>query len=100
MNRKNLPDAITAILIEDTNPITFDELCRSLQTEQQFVIELVEHHVLNPQGNSYMEWRFDSHNFKRAKTAVSFYRDLEVNLNGIALALELLDQIDELKRLT
>lgn len=82
----------------DTEPLSFAELCRALQTEQQFVIELVELHVLTPYGNNYTEWYFDSYNFKRAKIAISFYRDLEVNLNGIALALDLLDQLDRLPK--
>jgi chaperone modulatory protein CbpM len=82
----------------DNSPISFEELCRALQTEQQFVIELVELHVLRPQGQTHTDWRFDSYNFRRARMARSFYHELEVNLNGIALALDLLDEIDRLKR--
>lgn len=82
----------------DNNPIHIDELCHVLQTEPDFVVELVELQVLTPQGTSRIEWRFDSYNFKRAKTAASFYHDLEVNLNGIALALDLLDEIERLKK--
>ena len=82
----------------DSQPLSFEELCRALQTDQQFVIELVELHVLQPQGASHVEWHFDSYNFKRARTAASFYHDLEVNINGIALALDLLDQIDQLNK--
>lgn len=82
----------------DSDPLSLDELCHALQADQQLVIELVELHVLSPRGETHVEWHFDSYNFKRAKTAVSFYRDLEVNVNGIALALELLDQIESLTR--
>ncbi len=100
MSKNKLPDIITAIVIEETNPLTFEQLCQALQTEQQFIIELVENDILKPHGNEYTQWQFDSYNFKRAKTAASFYHDLEVNLNGIALALDLLDEIERLKKLT
>jgi chaperone modulatory protein CbpM len=100
MSKSKLPDIITAVIIDEPNPLTFEELCHALQTEQQFVIRLVENDILQPHGITHNEWRFDSYNFKRAKTAASFYHDLEVNLNGIALALDLLDEIDRLKKLT
>ncbi len=99
MKKNHLPTLVNAILIEENNPIGFEELCHAVQADQQFVIELVELHALKPEGQTHQEWRFDSNNFKRAKTAVSFYHDLEINLNGIALALDLLDEIDRLKKL-
>lgn len=80
----------------DAEPLNFEDLCHALQADRHIVIELVELHVLQPQGHSHIEWRFDSYNFKRAKTAISFYRDLDVNINGIALALDLLDEIERL----
>lgn len=98
MSKHNYPDIITAVIIEQHNPLTFDELCQALQTEQQFIMKLVEHDVLQPDGDTHNDWRFDSYNFKRARTAVSFYHDLEINLNGIALALDLLDEIERLKK--
>lgn len=33
----------------------------------------------------------------RARTAMRLQRDLEINLSGVALALELLDQVNELR---
>ena len=98
MTKSNLPDAITAIVIEETNPLTFEELCHALQTENDFVIQLVEQNILTPHGTLQTEWGFDAYNFKRAKTAVSFYHDLDINFNGIALALDLLDEIERLKK--
>lgn len=78
--------------------LTLVELCTATQLETELVIEMVQIQVLEPVGESPQEWHFDAHNLKRAKTAASFHRDLEINLNGIALALDLLEQIDELEK--
>lgn len=82
-----------AILIEAENSLTLQELCITLQADDTIIIAFVEHDILLPSGNTPKDWRFNSNNLKRAKTAISFYHDLEINLNGIALALDLLDQI-------
>ena len=93
MSKRNLPDIITAIIIEETTPVYFDELCHTLHTEDTFITALIEYEILTPSGQSTKDWHFDSNNLKRAKTAVSFHQDLGVNLNGIALAFQLLDEM-------
>jgi chaperone modulatory protein CbpM len=44
------------------------------------------------------EWRFSGTALRRARTALRLQRDLEINLPGVALALELLEEIDKLRR--
>lgn len=88
---------LTGIVIERSSPLSLEELSQALHIEPDLLIALVEQAVIQPEGNSPTVWRFDSICFKRAKLAVSFHRDLEVNLPGIGLALDLLDQIHELK---
>jgi chaperone modulatory protein CbpM len=43
------------------------------------------------------EWRFSMNDLRRIKTALRLQRDLEVNLAGVALVLDLLDQLKELE---
>ena len=74
------------------------EICEICGIQTEFIIEMVEYHVLEPQGEKPEEWRFDSISLKRGRTASSFYHDLEVNMAGIALALDLLEQIDDLRK--
>lgn len=95
MSNSKLPDLINAIVVEEETPVYFDEICHTLHVEKDFVISLIEYDIVQPLGHNEKEWRFDSTNLKRARTAVSFYRDLGVNLNGIALAFELLEQLNK-----
>jgi chaperone modulatory protein CbpM len=54
--------------------------------------------VLSPAGGSPQDWRFSGDSLKRAKTAARLMRDLELNSPGVALALDLLDEIHQLRQ--
>ncbi|HEY0877836.1 MAG TPA: chaperone modulator CbpM [Zeimonas sp.] len=43
------------------------------------------------------QWRFSGSALRRARLAMSLARDLEVNPPGVALALDLIDEIDALR---
>ena len=53
--------------------------------------------VLSPAGSSPEDWRFSGESLKRAKTAAHLSHDLELNTPGVALALDLLDEISRLR---
>ena len=89
---------IKGVLIERSSPLNLDELAQAVHLRAEMIVEMVEYHLLEPEGQSPTNWQFDDINFKRAKIAASFHRDLEVNLQGIALALDLLDKIDRLEQ--
>ena len=53
--------------------------------------------VLEPIGEAPTEWRFAGQSLRRARLALSLTRDLELNPPGVALALDLLDEIAALQ---
>ncbi len=75
---------------------TLDEVCGLCRLSVESVIEWVEFGVLNPQGSAAVEWRFPAQSILRSRRAARLQRDLELNLPGLALALDLLDDIDAL----
>lgn len=88
---------ITGVIIESTQPLSLVELAEAIATDQTVIIEMVEHQLFIPEGDSPHNWQFDSFCLRRAKIALSFYHDLDINLAGISLALDLLDQIEQLE---
>lgn len=88
---------VTGVIIEESNALTLEEICRAIQSQKDFILQLIDYQLIQPQGASPDDWRFDSESLKRARLARSFYHDLEVNLPGVALALELLDKIEHLQ---
>lgn len=89
---------ITGIVIEESSSLTLDEFCHATRTQREIVLQMVENQLIEPLGATPEEWRFDSFSLKRGRIAASFYHDLEINMPGIALALDLLDKIEKLQQ--
>lgn len=90
--------AVTEVLIlEEQHDLTLDELCRACSTEAEQLQALVDEGVLAPLGAQRSAWRFSGLQLRRARVAVRLQRDLGVNIAGAALALQLLDELDELR---
>jgi chaperone modulatory protein CbpM len=84
-------------IVEEEIPLTLAELCQACFASEEYVMTWVFEGVLEPVGNAPQEWRFTGQSLRRARLALSLTRDLEVNSPGVALALDLLDEIAELK---
>lgn len=91
-------DALPGVIFEEHTVLNVDELSRLCAVDQTYIIELVEEGVLNVLEIHASEWRFSGTALRRARTALRLQRDLEINLPGVALALELLEEIGELRR--
>lgn len=82
----------------ENDVISIADLCRCCMVETETVTTLVSEGILDPLDGDTGQWRFNVGSIRRVRTVVHLQRDLGVNLAGAALALELLDQIAELKR--
>ena len=95
--------ALRGQVVEEETLITLDELCRNCTLESEEVVSLVREGILDPADESVdwqraQLWQFHISSVWRVRTVVRLQRDLGVNLPGAALALELLDRIEELQQ--
>jgi len=86
-----------AVLVEEEVQFTLVELCRACDAESEQLVALVEEGVLTPIGDEPRHWRFGDTSLRRARAAVRLTRDLELNAAGVALVLDLLDEIEALR---
>jgi chaperone modulatory protein CbpM len=84
-------------IFEEYAVLTVDELSRLCAVEKGYIVELVEEGVLSVLEIEAPEWRFGGAALRRARTALHLQRDLEINLPGVALALELLEELEQLR---
>jgi chaperone modulatory protein CbpM len=77
--------------------MTIVELAQATQTPEDLIMAWVSEGVLSPAGGSPQDWRFSGDSLKRAKTAARLMHDLELNLPGVALAINLLEELDLLR---
>ena len=95
-NENDLPQYSICILEEQTG-LTLDDLCIACAVRDEQIIALVDVGVLEPQGLDPAHWRFGGASLQRARMALRLQRDLDIDVAGAALALQLLEEIDALK---
>lgn len=76
---------------------SLNELCEITVISKDTIIEIVEHGIIEPQGREPERWQFDMHMLVTTRKAVRLYRDLEIDWSGIAFAISLLDELEELR---
>jgi len=91
-------------ILEEGVEVSVADLCRMFAVEERHIVELVEEGVLGGQGPASViaidktEWRFRGAEVRRARIALRLERDLGINVPGVALVLELLEELEQLRR--
>ncbi|HMK87020.1 MAG TPA: chaperone modulator CbpM [Steroidobacteraceae bacterium] len=96
----SLPDeeSLLGEIVEEAAVFRVADLSRMLCVEERHIVELVEEGVLRTLDVETAEWRFGGEALRRARIALNLERDLGINLPGVALVLELLDELEQLRR--
>jgi len=87
----------TSLVAEEDFHLTLGELCRVCQISTEQVLALVEEGVIEPAGPEPGLWRFQVLSIRRVRCAHRLTQDLGLNLAGAALAVELLEEIEQLR---
>ncbi|WP_150910545.1 chaperone modulator CbpM [Marinobacter halotolerans] len=87
-------------LVEPNATFTLREVCERGDCHAEFVIKLVNYGVIAPVDDSpdARQWQFDLQALARLRKAQRLQRDLKMNLPGLAMSLELLDEVQEMRR--
>jgi chaperone modulatory protein CbpM len=88
---------LTGILLDEQAELSLHDLCHACSTSTEWVVELVDEGVLEPIGHKQAHWRFSGLNLLRARTAMRMQQDLQINLAGVALALDLMEEIETMR---
>lgn len=89
---------LSGVIVEEQTELTLIEVSRACAVEVEWVVELVHEGVIEPGGGKQPDWIFPGRQLRRALTARRLQQDLGLNLAGVALALQLLDEIAELRQ--
>jgi chaperone modulatory protein CbpM len=94
---KRKVNVLSGVIFDETTEITIVELCEVCSIERTLVEQLVQEGILDPVDSRRDELRFPYSSVRRTRTVVRLQRDLGINLAGAALALDLLDRIENLR---
>lgn len=85
---------------EDGSSFTLREICERGECHAEFVIKLVDYGIISPREEvpEARQWQFDIAALGRLRKALRLQRDLKMNLPGLAMSLELMDEVEEMRR--
>ncbi len=98
MRDKNTIALLTGDVVENSEPLSLVELCRMCGVSTERIIEIVAEGVVEPRGEETENWSFHAVSVQRVRFVLNMERDLGVNTAGSALALELLEELEQLRK--
>jgi len=76
---------------------TTKAVCTRFQLNEDAISEMISWGIAAPVGNKPGKWAFTEEDCERIGCASRFNKDLEINIPGTALALQLLEEIQNLR---
>lgn len=90
--------SLRGVVLDRDTVFSLVELCELCRLPAETVIEMVEEGLIDPlEEESARSWRFTADTLPRIQTALRLQHDLRINLAGVALVIDLLDEIRELR---
>ena len=93
-----MTDPISATLLDESVELSLQELCAACRVSEDLVMDIVAEGIVEPLGGDRPQWRFSGVAVARIQRVVRLQHEFDVNLPGAALALELLEEIERLRR--
>lgn len=85
-------------VLEDQDYYSFEELIIRAGAPEAFIKELIAYGILTPAGTQIEDWQFPMDNLERLKLAIRLQHDLDLNIAGVAMALELAEEVRHLRQ--
>ena len=95
--RKESLTLISGELLEEDVEMSLAQICEACELTEEQIVELVAHGVIEPSGHEPSQWRFQGINLRRVQLTQTLRRDLGVNTPGAALAIDLLEELQQLR---
>lgn len=84
---------VAGVLMDANTSISYVEICQKCNISEDVLYELLEHGLVNTLTITKKK-HLDAANLARIKTASRLHHDLNVNIPGVVLVLELLDELN------
>ena len=92
----SIEEALAGQLLHDEVRWGLSEFAVYCRIERGELVEMIEMGVLEPLGADPEKWSFAARDLQRVRTARRLARDLQINLAGIAVILDLLEEREQM----
>ena len=90
---------LSCTALDETTTYSLHQCCTLCRINAQMIYEMIDEGVISPMGDNPQNWCFRATQIKRIQITLRLQQDLRVNLPGAALALDLLEELAELRGL-
>lgn len=88
---------VSGVLLDETIRLSLAEVCHACSCQSEWIVELVSEGILEPVGGNHVQWTFQGDHLRKVFAARRLQQDLGINLEGVALVLDLLDEVETLR---
>jgi chaperone modulatory protein CbpM len=89
---------LSGTILDEDMECSLRDLCVMCNIPAEIVHEMIDEGLIRPRAPEPKQWRFTAIEIRRVLITLRLQRDLRVNLPGCALALDLLEELEELRR--
>ena len=95
-----MQNELIGIIVSSEQTLSLSEICERFPLPAENIIKMISHGILEPQDSqiSCSQWTFTGDSLLRVQTTQRLQRDLGINLAGVALALDLLEEVKNLRQ--
>jgi chaperone modulatory protein CbpM len=94
---KDILEILHGEILEEEVQISLAQLCRLSNQPAESILEMMEYGVIEPYQHSTEKWLFKGDSVHRLRCAKRLKKDLDVNTAGAALALDLLQEMEQMR---
>jgi chaperone modulatory protein CbpM len=88
---------VSSVMIETNPELSLEELCDACGISPEFIKELIDYGILDVNDISLENYRFTPVHLRKIRTIVHLHHDLEVNLPGAAIVIDLMEQMEDMR---
>lgn len=88
---------ITAVLVDEQMTVSLVEVCKQYHISEQMLLEMIDHGLVQQTSMHHQTIHIDTLTLARIQSACRLHDDLGVNIPGAVLALELLDELEQIR---
>ena len=102
MNVKDIKVYVADLEVLEASTFSIRDICEREHVTADVVIDMVNYGIVEPEPtetfNLPSKWEFSAASLFRLKRALRLQHDLDINLPGLALVNDLLEEVEQLRR--
>ncbi len=88
---------VAGVLMDENTTVSFVEICQKCNISEEILGDMIEHGLFGGGSIHISSKHVDSRSFGRIQSACRLQQDLGINVPGVILVLELLDELQQLR---